>query len=235
MLPDALVAPGVEVVGDGLPGREVVGQHPPGAAATRQVQDGIDNLPYGVSAWPAGAAIALGKQMFDVVPLGIRQITGIALPCKSIHAQEDNIDWHARERLLSRRPVISLALGEHTNAPYDASGSDQMKRHSNEIDPIVNIHSVWVRVRSKRHEVACSDDCEPYSSESCHSHAQRGNVFPVPARTPIPWDEQQMVDVGRRRIDEYKGRGRDDGQSPSWMESAGGDQPEDSDCQPSDQ
>src|SRR5579871_3665821 len=108
MLPDALVAPGVEVVGDGLPGREVVGQHPPGAAATRQVQDGIDNLPYGVSAWPAGAAIALGKQMFDVVPLGIRQITGIALPCKSIHAQEDNIDWHARERLLSRRPVRGI-------------------------------------------------------------------------------------------------------------------------------
>src|SRR5262249_1959551 len=87
VLPDALATPGVEVVGDGLPGREVMGQH------------------HGVAARPAGAAIPLGKQMLDVVPLGVCQITGVTLPCRSIHAQEDNIDWHVRGRLLSRRPL----------------------------------------------------------------------------------------------------------------------------------
>jgi hypothetical protein len=30
--------------------------------------------------------------VFDVVPLNIGQVTGISLPCKGIHVQEDNID-----------------------------------------------------------------------------------------------------------------------------------------------
>jgi hypothetical protein len=30
--------------------------------------------------------------VFDVVPLEVRQVTGISLPCMGIHVQEDNID-----------------------------------------------------------------------------------------------------------------------------------------------
>src|SRR5690348_7484044 len=76
LLPDALVAPGVEVVGDGFPGREVVGQHAPSAAATRQVQHGSDDLAHGIGAWSAGSAVALREQVLDVVPLEVRQVTG---------------------------------------------------------------------------------------------------------------------------------------------------------------
>src|SRR5579875_2484926 len=92
LLPDALVPPGVEVVGDGFPRWEVVGQHAPGAAATSQVQYGVDDLPQRVGAGSADAAITLGEQVFDVVPLEVRQVTGVSLPCNGIHAQKDNID-----------------------------------------------------------------------------------------------------------------------------------------------
>ena len=92
LLPDALVPPGVEVVGDGLPGREVVGQHPPGAAAPGQVQDGVDQLPQLVGAGPAGAARpadAAGEEVADVVPLEASQVTGVTLPCDG-HADTVN-------------------------------------------------------------------------------------------------------------------------------------------------
>jgi len=93
-LPDAAVAPGVEVVGDGLPGGEVVGEHPPGASSPGQVEDGIDDLAQGVGAGPAGAAVAPGEQVFDVVPLEVGQVTRVSLPCSGIHTCEDNVDYN---------------------------------------------------------------------------------------------------------------------------------------------
>jgi hypothetical protein len=80
-LPDALIPPGVEVVRHRLPRREVVGQHPPTGPAPGQVQDGVDDLPQGVGAGPAGGPIALRKEVFDVVPLEVGEITRVSLPC----------------------------------------------------------------------------------------------------------------------------------------------------------
>ena len=92
LLPDALVPPGVEVVGDGLPGWEVMGQHTPGAAAPRQVEYRIDDLTHGVGAWSSPAAVALGEQVLDIVPLEVRQVTRVTLPCNGIHVPQNNID-----------------------------------------------------------------------------------------------------------------------------------------------
>src|SRR5262249_56856997 len=71
---------GVEVVGDGLPGREVMRQHPPGAAASGQVEDGVDDLPQRVGSWPPGPPIALREQVLDVGPLEVGQVAGVSLP-----------------------------------------------------------------------------------------------------------------------------------------------------------
>src|SRR3974377_796580 len=92
LLPDAVVPPGVEGVGDGLPRREVMGQHAPGATAPRQVEHRIDDLPQRVGARATHLAIALGEQVLDIVPLEVGQVTGIALPCIGIHVPEVNID-----------------------------------------------------------------------------------------------------------------------------------------------
>src|SRR5687767_15931527 len=43
-VPDAAVGPGAEVVVAGPPGRELVGQQTPLAAATDQIQQGVDDL-----------------------------------------------------------------------------------------------------------------------------------------------------------------------------------------------
>src|SRR5262249_38530458 len=110
-LPDAAVAPGVEVVGDGLPGGEVVGEHPPGASSPGQVEDGIDDLPQGVGAGPAGAAVAPGEQVFDVVPLEVGQVTRVSLPCCGIHTREDNVDHiFARDYFLDGLLPFWIAL-----------------------------------------------------------------------------------------------------------------------------
>src|SRR5262249_42367341 len=82
LLPDTFVPPGVEVVGHGLPRGEVVGQHPPGAAASGQVEDGVDDLTAGVSAVPPRLAgrLPFGReQMLDVVPLEVGQVARIRL------------------------------------------------------------------------------------------------------------------------------------------------------------
>src|SRR5438105_4783899 len=84
-LPHTAVAPRIEVVRYRLPRREVVRQHPPGAAAAGQVEHRIDDLAHRIGTRASGLAAPLGKQVFDVRPLGIREITGITLPC--IHAQ----------------------------------------------------------------------------------------------------------------------------------------------------
>src|SRR5579884_2662594 len=62
LLPDALVPPSVEVVGDGFPRWEVVGQHAPGAAATSQVQYGVDDLPQRVGAGSADGPSPWGNR-----------------------------------------------------------------------------------------------------------------------------------------------------------------------------
>jgi len=91
-LPDPLVTPGVEGVGDSLPGWEVVRQPAPTTAASCQVEYRIDDLVHRVDAWPAPAAVALGKQVSDVVPRNISQVTGISFPCSGIHVPEDTMD-----------------------------------------------------------------------------------------------------------------------------------------------
>src|SRR5579875_691617 len=91
-LPDTLVTPGVEEVGDNLPRGKVVEQHAPGTVAPRQVEYRIDDLAHRVSAWLAPAAVALGEQLLEVVPLEVHQVTGISFPCTGTHVPEDTID-----------------------------------------------------------------------------------------------------------------------------------------------
>jgi len=91
-LPDALVTPGVEGVGYGLPGWDVVRQPAPATTAPRQVEYRIDDLAHGVGAWSAPAAVALEEQVLDVVPRSISQVTGISFPCTGTHVPEDNMD-----------------------------------------------------------------------------------------------------------------------------------------------
>src|SRR5262249_5953238 len=100
LVPEALVPPGVEVVGDGLPGREAVRQRPPGTAAAGQVEDGVDDLTPGVSAVPprlAGRLPLRREQVLDVVPLEVRQVTRISL--SSAHTSrvgDDSAGWEGR-------------------------------------------------------------------------------------------------------------------------------------------
>src|SRR5205823_1687080 len=82
LLEEALVPPGVEVVADELPGGEVVGQHAPGTAGAGQVKGSVDDLPAGVGAvppWPARGLPLRREQVFDVVPLDVGQVAGVAL------------------------------------------------------------------------------------------------------------------------------------------------------------
>src|SRR5262249_23587308 len=98
LLPEALIAPGVEVVRDGLPRGEVVGQHPPGTAGAGEVEDGVDDLLARVSAVPSGPAGGLplrGKEVLDVVPLQVGQITGVSL--SRAHMFMIGEPWAARE------------------------------------------------------------------------------------------------------------------------------------------
>ena len=53
-----------------------------GAAATGHIKQGIDDLPPFVLATSAGVTtFGLLEQMFDVVPLQVREIAGVVLPC----------------------------------------------------------------------------------------------------------------------------------------------------------
>jgi len=92
LLPDALVTPGVEGVGDSLPRGKVVRQPAPTTAALRQVEYRIDDLAHRVSAWPTTATIALEEQVLDVVPWSISQVTGISFPRTGTHVPEDTMD-----------------------------------------------------------------------------------------------------------------------------------------------
>ena len=67
-------------------GREVVRQHTPGATAASEIEHRIDNLPQLIGTRASCLAVALGKQVRDVRPLNIREITGITLPC--VHARK---------------------------------------------------------------------------------------------------------------------------------------------------
>src|ERR1700677_224289 len=79
------IAPGVEVVAHQAPRGKVVRQHAPGAAAAGHVEKGVDDSAQFVGAWPPPfAAFRLDEQVFDVVPLEIREVAGVVLPC--IHA-----------------------------------------------------------------------------------------------------------------------------------------------------
>jgi hypothetical protein len=82
LLPEALIPPGVEVVGDGLPGGEIMWEHPPGTARAGEIEDGVDDLLAWVSAvssGPAGGLPLRREQVLDIVPLEVGQITGVSL------------------------------------------------------------------------------------------------------------------------------------------------------------
>jgi hypothetical protein len=101
------VPPGVEVVGDGLPGREIVGQHPPRAAAPGQVEGGVDDLPQGVLAGASPLAGRPGEQVFDVVPLQVRQVAGVTLSVVHLLRLERTRN---QQKAISRRPVTLQSL-----------------------------------------------------------------------------------------------------------------------------
>src|SRR5262245_20988279 len=84
LLPDALVAPGVEVVRHRLPRGEVVRQHPPGGPGAGQVEDRVDDVLAVVGPGPAGpprGPLAAREQVGDVGPLEVGQVTRVSLPC----------------------------------------------------------------------------------------------------------------------------------------------------------
>src|SRR5205085_12022214 len=98
----AVVPPGVEVVGDGLPGREVVRQHPPTTAAAGEVEGGVDDLPPGAGTGPADLAPGLGEEVLDVVPLQVGQVARVSLSSVHLFSIEAA---RAAGRALARRPV----------------------------------------------------------------------------------------------------------------------------------
>src|SRR5262249_7380808 len=55
-------------------------------AAPGQIEDGVDDLTHRIGARPSGLSVAMRKQVLDVRPLNIREITGIPLPC--FHARK---------------------------------------------------------------------------------------------------------------------------------------------------
>jgi hypothetical protein len=64
-----------------------VRQHPPGTPATGQIQDGVHDLPYRIRPGPADGASGLREQVLDVVPLEVRQVARVSLPCRGAHAK----------------------------------------------------------------------------------------------------------------------------------------------------
>lgn len=73
-------------------------QHPPGAAAPGQVEHGVDDLTKGVGTGPAGRAVPPREEVFDVLPLEIGEVAGIALTDgRGIHAR-------VRRHELCRKP-----------------------------------------------------------------------------------------------------------------------------------
>ena len=103
-LPGSVGLPAAEVGVDRLPGREVVGQQPPGTAGAAEVEDSRDQVAVAIL---AGAAAGFGcrHQVLDVVPLQVRQVGWVGLPC---HAQYLNRPQRERKEgflntLLARR------------------------------------------------------------------------------------------------------------------------------------
>ena len=80
LVPDARLAPAVELGGDGAPGREVVGQAAPLAAGGQDVQDGIDQVLAGDDDGVTGLGPAFGQQRADRLPLLVREVAGIHAP-----------------------------------------------------------------------------------------------------------------------------------------------------------
>lgn len=96
VLPRSVEPPAAEVAVHRFPRGEVVRQHAPRTATAQDIQDAVDEFAVvilaGPPAWPG-----LREQMFDVVPLQVREIAGIRLPC------------HAR-RLTNRRKGAKTAF-----------------------------------------------------------------------------------------------------------------------------
>ena len=80
--PGSIYAPSPEIMVDGLPWWEVVRQKAPGASATRDVEDGVEDLAQGVH--PGAPGGFGGRQMgLYVGPFGIGEV---GLVCSS-HAR----------------------------------------------------------------------------------------------------------------------------------------------------
>ena len=82
-LPRPIQAPDPEVMVDGLPRREVVGKETPGAAATDDVEDGIEDLAGGVDLWTT-EGLGGGQMGLDDLPLFVRKV---GLVCSSHSAR----------------------------------------------------------------------------------------------------------------------------------------------------
>ena len=79
VLPHAAPIPVAVVIIDGLPRWEFLGQHPPLRPGLVEVEDGIDDIAFGVDR--LRAAVVLGLEvMFDECPFGVRQI-GVVHVC----------------------------------------------------------------------------------------------------------------------------------------------------------
>jgi len=82
-LPGAVGLPAAEVGVDRLPRREVVWQQPPRTAGAANVEYSGDQVAVTVLAW-AAAGHRCRHKLLNVVPLQVRQVRWVWLPC---HAQ----------------------------------------------------------------------------------------------------------------------------------------------------
>src|SRR5262249_36666835 len=76
------IAPSVEVIGNQSPGRKVMWQHPPSTTAASHVKQGVDDVAQVITSGPPTRATPWRtKQMLNVIPLNVREVAGISLPC----------------------------------------------------------------------------------------------------------------------------------------------------------
>jgi len=91
-LPRPVVPPAPKILIDELPGREIMGQQAPGTATTQNIEDGVQDFPFGILLWSA-PRLGCGHIGCDQRPFLVSKVGGVRF--SGCHASNGNPRiWH---------------------------------------------------------------------------------------------------------------------------------------------